>query len=758
MRYLFGIIFSLYSILSFGQVQVYTKQQVDSITTVLRKEIGNIPTPEPGKDCPKPVELVSVYGVSSGGLFYNFYSEGVKRMTEKVYNYSGNIVYSHTTDPVLYDRIGITFSLPAGEYYLTVENADCKAISEKKKFIIPNSGGGGGPPPVGFINNGIYKKEVGGIIYEYIPSENSDIEIIDGRVKLIVPQTKKSFNGQNDCQLYIVGDLYDNRLPQYEESALKNTGLNLPPGIYHFKMLYVTAKTWDEFLANKWHYLGTDGNAEQRAGQPETIILSIYDGKKINGLDPNHFRVSWTPQFYSINDGLKLPKDKIFGPTRYMGTLNHDYIWNNATHIQNPGGVFNYKGPNYYWFNIQARPGTRQPDQVIRETPVAPGFVAMSELAENYGNDEGDCPNCYYKSETVFKGLYEKSQREYGAKTPYDTWLITDYFTDMNGGSIDGGFFSEGASKEERTRGLSDINYAQSYRQNIRWYKSGYFNNGWYNYRNFMSHGYLGNVLSLTGGQEIYDRIYQHEKAGLALPDRKRVTYITPQQEWLGYDYISSSGTTYKFPIEGGELIRNEAFIHSFTTFQTESFYSLLFGNGLLIWDSNLSLNPSEKMFTPSWWGGYDAWKTQFKKDGKKEIYDENNPNHPKQIKGDGIFPERPSSPEQGAYVGAKMYESFGIVYSAEWVTYSLNGKTVIAKRGKDGTTRANVSGVQNPGQDNIVLSYENSLPICLSVKSSNGEFIVFQNPQAGLTGENLIMIDNNVFKCYGNRLNVFKK
>jgi hypothetical protein len=739
---------------------------LDSLATVLRAEFDKPVPPVPKPDeCEHGVQLVEVYDVSPTGLWYNFYSQGVVNMRETIRNNSGRVVLDHVTTGLTRDRIYLPYSLEPGSYSLQIENADCDAKSQIVPFTIQGGGGGGQPDPVepdpdpqptGFLNAGVYSIAQNGKLYEWIPSEGIDVEIRNGKVKIIAPETKRSFDGSTECRRFLISDLYDNILPEAEERALFGEGLELPFGNYQFKIIYTAAGSWNELLKNKWYYIGTDGNGQKRAAKGEVLIISVSDQAELDRSTwANQFRASWVPQYFILDQGLKLPDDKIFGPTRYIATLPHDNIFRNATHIQNPGGVFNYTSPDKWWFNLQARPGTRQPDQVIREAPVSRRFVAFAELTENYGNDENDCPNCYYKAESVFKGLYERYQRELGVKSPYETWLITDYFSPMYAGSLDVDF--RGASREELIRGLSDLSHARSFRSNLRWYQSDYFKRGWYDYRNFMSHGYLGNILSQLGDPIYHDRLYHHEKTALAIPDRKRVTYITPQQEWLGIDYLAASGTSYRHPLNGGEIIRDDAFVHSFETFKVESFFSMLFGNGTVIWDSNIGLNPDPATFGTSWWGGDDDWKTRWRKDGKTEVYNPNNPNHPPHINAKGQFPERPSVAEQGAYVGAKLYEQFGFVHEVVWADYERNGIKVVANRGQDGTARANVAGVQNFGQANAALVLEEKLPVCLIVKAQHGRFLVFQDPFAGLTGSQLITVEGKNYLIKGNRLEVRK-
>src|SRR5690606_11787030 len=226
----------------------------------------------------------------------------------------------------------------------------------------------------------------------------------------------------------------------------------------------------------------------------ETLLLSITEPGQ------DQYRVSWFPQYFYLNEGLRLPDGKVFGITRYMANLDFSYIFNNATHIQNPGGVFNHIHPDKWWMNLQARPGTRQPDQVIREAPLSKGIILMSELAENYGNDENNCPKCYDKAEEVYRGLNQRAIKELGVSGPEETGLISDYFGPLYGYGLDIKFFTEGVRPEHRRLGLSNLTYARSMRhKGDEWHTSNYFSKNAYAYRGIITNGYINPMINNLG-------------------------------------------------------------------------------------------------------------------------------------------------------------------------------------------------------------------------------------------------------------------
>lgn len=750
------------------QTKAEAKKQVDSLAAALRSEFsGSNPGTPAQSDCEHGIELKSVYSVTATGLEYNFYSVGVTRLTETIYGSTGREVFRHTTDPVTRDRIQISYSLRAGNYSLIIQNADCKAVSQPVAFTIPEDApaepnperpGDPSGPATGFYNPGVYNKEEHGILYEWIPSEMVDVQVENGRVRLIAPETKHSWNGTNVCKRFVLGDIFDNKLSDADERALFGDGLALPSGNYGFKILYLNAGNWDAANANMWKMVGygsPGGEGYSNSAQAETIQLSITDGSRIQGLDANLWRTSWIPQYQVLPYSLRLPENKAFGVTRYLTSVPKDSLLSKLTHLQYIYSWLDNVDKGRTWRNLQAltHEGFQGPDWHIRNAILSKGYILMSEYAENYGNKYG-CPPCYDKAEEVYKGIYDRFQREQGVTSPEQTWLGSDYFSALYGGSLSIPFDNRSTTL---STGLSSIRYARSYIYDGTWSESAYFTRGWYTYRNFLSAGYLGNLLAMAGKPAFYSRLYEHEKANLAIPDRKKITYATNAQEGLHMDKVTISGTWYRMPLEGGELLRADGIIHPFQTMLSDSFYALLLGNAYIIWESNVTLNTDPYTFQPSWFGGYDEGKTKWKPTGGSTGVYKPGSYGPPEKKADGQFPEKPMTGDQGAWMGAKLYESIaGRVDQLWYPDYTLNGKTVVAKRGSKGQSLS-YQAVQNEGQDNIVKVYEAKLPVVMKGRGQKGDVIIYQNPNAGLTEEQGVEVEGKFFKVVGNRLNVIR-
>lgn len=748
----------LFTAQSFAQV---TFPEPDSIATKewVRKYVAGQTVEPVAKDCQHELTLVSISKQTTSGAEYNFYSVGVENLVEVIYNTSDIEVFRHRTQKVTRDRIWLPYNLPPGRYKLKIFNADCKAESKAVDFVIGDAADpvpDPGPIKTGFVNPGVYSQKAGALLYEWIPTEQVDLVVSGGKVKLIAPATKQSWDGKNTCRRFVLGDLYDNKLSDSDEQALFGEGLALPAGHYAFKILYLNAPNWAKARQNMWPLVGFNlpgGEGYSHSAQVEMISLSITDDHPIHGLDPNLWRVSWLPQYQLLPHSLQLPGNKVFGITRYLTNVPKDSLLAKVSRIQYTYSWIDQVSKAKAWRNLRAEHhGLKEPDWHIANAILDKDYVLLSEYAENYGNLVG-CPPCYDKSEEIYRGIYQRFVNEQGVTSPAQTWLVSDYFSPLYGGSFGMSFDHSAANL---SKGLSSVHFARSsLSDDGRWNMSAYFSRGWYSYRNYLSQGYLPHLLGQAGKPGLYSRIYNHEKANLALADRKKLTYVTNAQEGLHHDLITISGTWYKAKLAEGELLRVDGIVHPFQTLLSDAFFALLLSDAFVIWESNVTLNPDPYTFDVSWFGGKEEWKTRWKPTGAKPGTYAPGLNGPVRKKADGQFPEKPMVGDEGAFVGAKLYEAIaGKVEQLYYPDFTLNGKTVIAKRGTKGQA-VSYAGLQNEGQDNLVKLFENDLPVVIKGTGPKGAVLIYQNPHASLTEVQGLEVEGRFFQITGNRLHL---
>jgi len=52
-----------------------------------------------------------------------------------------------------------------------------------------------------FVNPGVYHRSVGGLLFEWIPTEQVSLDVRpDGKVRILALATKRSFDGRTDCR------------------------------------------------------------------------------------------------------------------------------------------------------------------------------------------------------------------------------------------------------------------------------------------------------------------------------------------------------------------------------------------------------------------------------------------------------------------------------------------------------------------------------------------------------------------------------
>lgn len=620
-----------------------------------------------------------------------------------------------------------------------------------------------------FQNPGVYSLEQAGVRYEWIPSEQVSVAIGDGKVRLICPEQKSSWNGRNQCRRFIFGDIYDNPLPDHEVNALLTDGLVLPAGNYGFRIIYANIGDYEGLRANLWNLMGQgSGTADDNSAMMETLYLSVTDATaRPPGIQvpPDLLRASWLPHYQLLPYDLQLPTDKAFGVTRYMAGIPKDQLFKKFTHIQYVYSWADGIPASRRWKNIQAYDFSgklAQPDWVIANTVLDKGFITLAELAENYGNLENDCPRCFEKAESVFKGLYGRYQRELGVKSPAETRLYDDYFGALYGFSHEMTFSDPVLHLK---RGLSSQHFARSRYANGGWQMSYYFDKGAHAYRNYRMGGYLGNLFNTLTQGGLYQTIFNLEKTNLAVPDRKILKNGWQSGEAVGVDRVTGAGTFLRLKLPAGDILRVEPNGWPLHTMLAESFFHLLLGNDYVLWNSNIPMSANPEHFGQSWYGGMEGWKTRWQPTGKPAVeYNPNDRSHPPLRKGPegSIFPELPLQGETGAFIGAWLYSQISTVSdrvsrSVSYCDFSVNGKAYRPSKGTRGDGAVSSRIVQNPGQDWIVTSYEQKAPVCICTEGKDGKAVIYQNPYAGLTGEQKLSTSTGLTATLtGNRMHVF--
>ncbi len=620
-----------------------------------------------------------------------------------------------------------------------------------------------------FHNPGVYSRQDNGILYEWIPSEHVSVEIRDGRVRIIAPETKPSWNGKGNCRRFLFGDIYDNRLPEHEEKALFSDGLALPPGNYGFRIVYASANDYDHLVANLWNLMGMgSGTADDNSAMMETLYLSVTSAGSERpgiGVPADLLRASWLPHYQLLPYDLELPEGKGFGITRYITGIPKEALFRKTTHIQYVYSWLDNMPSGRKWKNLRAYDNTGQPTGpgwVIANTAIDKNFITIAELAENYGNIDGDCPRCYEKAEEVFRGLYARYQKELGVKSPAETRLYDDYFGGLYGYSVEMNFQ---APVTHLKRALSSVDFARNRYINGGWELSNYFGKGAYEYRNYRLAGYLGNMFNTLTEGGLYNNLFNLEKVNLAVPDRRLLKNGWQTAEAVGVDRITAAGTFQRLKLNGGDILTLTPNSWPLHTMLAESFFHLLLGNDYILWNSNIPMSTDPAHFEQSWYGGQDDWKTKWQPNGKAAVtYNPGNPAHPRKGKGPegSIFPEAPLQGETGAFVGAWLYSRIStasdrVSRSVRYCDFSVNGKAYSPPKGRKGDGSLSSRIGQNPGQDWIVTAHEQKAPVCICTEGAGGKAVIYQNPHAGLTGKQVLKTENGLdTEVTGNRLYVF--
>lgn len=621
------------------------------------------------------------------------------------------------------------------------------------------------PGKSGFRNPGVYSKIVKGRLYEWIPTEAVNFEICpDGRIRMIAPLTKQSFDGTRACRRFVYDHLHK-RLAAEEATALMGEGLMLPPGNYGFAIQWLNASSYDEVFARPWDLTDNPATFAANSAQLDYVNISIID---IDPAVPNAGRVrevrlpadlqrvSWLPHYQLLPYDLALPRDRGFGITRVLWDIPLEQVYKKATHIQFQYSELEHVPNSRKWLTKRALDHTgvlASNEWLIQDQPMDRDFLTASQMDEDLGSR--GIRDHAQRAQQVLEGIYRRFQKELNVTSPNQTRLYDDYFSALEGfdNSVP---FIEVRDANRLTEGLSSAAAARK-----RWYDGGwngecrYFTDGAYDYRNWMEGGYLDSFARTPEGIRLYNEIYNYERKFMAAPDRKVLKFGWSNAEGCN-SMMYRWGTRSRLHFDTGDIIRQAEVAWPFHMMVNESFWALLLGHDYVLWHSNVRLISDPHAFSDSWAAG--AGKTRWQVVGGAIVdYDPHNPGHPRRIESPkGHFPVNPHMGESGAFAGAWLVSqittaSDRISRSMEYArfSYSTNGgplqpgyaESDRPRNGALGNAQLSRFGVANYGQANIAESYIAKKPICIYTEGADGAAVIYHNPRAGLTDTNRVVV-----------------
>jgi hypothetical protein len=665
-----------------------------------------------------------------------------------------------------------------------------------------NAGAGGGgtggtggqsttPPNEPLVwaeNPGVYSAHEAGMLFEWIPTLEVTFEVTaDGRVKLKLPATKKSLDGNNDLQPFVF-DATHTRLSEAERTALLGDGLKLPPGNHGFAVLWAKADNYDALTNDPWTLFGNPATFAANSGQvdyvnislvPETTRLeSVVFGASTQGheigLPKDLQRVAWLPHYQVLPYELTLPPRKGFGVTRILKDVPFDELYKRVTHIQYAYSELDLVAPSKKWRTLRAYQNDGGPASVqwvVDNAVIDKDFITAAELDENFGN-RGEASHTQMAQDCL-KGIYGRLKSEGGANSPAETRLYDDYFGALAGYdnavsfryAFDGDKFRTGLSSEDQARRRAEGDL------------SAYFSNGAYAYRNWNEGGYLDSFVRVAEGTRLYNVIYDQEKKHMAAPDRRVLTFGWTNAEGVNAENYRS-GSKFRLHFPEGDIIRQDVVAWAFHTMVNESFWALLLGEDYVLWHSSVPLLQDIHTFRDSWSAGADgANGTKWQPNGGEVVtYDPSNPTQPGRVEDpQGQFPNNPHLGESGAFAGAYLYGQIAAVEdrvseSVSYCSFTYQGSDGLSqngypngptpKAGSLGNAELSRFGVANYGQDNIVASFEQKKPICVLTRGKQGSAVIFHRPFAGLAETTTVTLttpsgEAKTFSVAGNTLHV---
>ena len=355
-------------------------------------------------------------------------------------------------------------------------------------------------------------------------------------------------------------------------------------------------------------------------------------------------------------------------------------------------------------------------------------FSQMMEDSNIHGSSDPDANSRYSKCEAILRRIAEKIE-SIDQIPVVNNKVVADYF------GINYGYYTNikmnEAGLSAAVAGMQNVTDAKKTNLNAQgvWITNNYESQHCYEYRHRMIPGYIEGLGSQREGHGIYGLIYNHERNYAQRPDRGCYTYANGVVEGLTFPGIDGSGTWQRFPLRdaGADLIRLSSIEGNYDLLKAYAYFSLLLGEGYIIWDDNAQYGTNDKNFDVAYFGGYEPWKTKLQKDGQGIVqYDPNNPTHPKRETTGGQFSGNHGSHNNGGWAGNWLYgktwnRANGSLRWAEF-NYVENGNARSGYVGGNSPEPGVLGhgevcrwGVQNYGQANCAKSFfDNQRPILM--------------------------------------------
>lgn len=633
-----------------------------------------------------------------------------------------------------------------------------------------------------FHNPGVYSQVVNGHRYEWMPTEDVNFLIqTDGRVKIIAPTTKKSFDGKNDCRRFLYDHVHKRLIPA-EEEALFGDGLLLPTGNYGFAILWVNAQSYDEVFSDPWNLTCNPETYRANSTNVDYVYLSLVPNDAVAPSESQHReltlpidlqRVSWLPHYQVLPYELKLPDNKGFGVTRVLWDVPLDEVYKKVTHIQHAYSALDLIPDNRKWKTKQAFDDSGKlatVEWLINHHSLDKDYITAAEVDENFGKH--GVLNHSEMAQQVFAGIYHRLEQERGVTSPNQVRLYDDYFSALEGYDNSASFLY-GFNESMLHQGLASEDFARKRIFDGQLVDCFYFTKGAYDYRNWIQGGYLDSFAHSPEGVRIYNEIYNYERKFMAAPDRRVLKFSWSNAEGVNSN-MYRSGTKSRLHFDDGDIIRQDVVSWPFQMMLNESFWAILLGHDFVLWHSNLPLVQDPLTFRDS--GASGAGGTKWQPTGGKIVaFDPTDPSQPQRFHSDkGQFPNNPHVGESGAFAGAWLVSQITAVsdrtsHTLEYARFqfAINGGPIQSgyfnsntpQTGALGNAKVSRSGVANYGQANILKSYVAKKPICLYAEGDDGAAVIFHNVYCGLTEVNEVTIETakgrKSFEVTGNRLHV---